>query len=92
MFPGESGAKLNDITDGTSCTIMTIEGDDSNAVIWTKPDDWDVEIQLPKVRNRELIVGWADGSVRRLRPGIKPEVLRALLSTRGGEVIDFNEL
>lgn len=37
---GVEGPTFRDITDGTSKTIMLVEADDSEAVPWTKPDDW----------------------------------------------------
>src|SRR5260221_5035866 len=42
VFPGDKGVHIKDITDGTSKTIMVVEANDDNAVVWTKPDDFDV--------------------------------------------------
>ena len=42
IFRGAEPVKINEITDGTSNTIMFIEADDKHAVTWTKPDDWEV--------------------------------------------------
>ena len=47
MFDGEKGRKTTDITDGTSYTIMLVEADDDHAVIWTKPEDWQFDLQQP---------------------------------------------
>ena len=37
-----AASSIKDITDGTSNTIIFIDGGDDRAVTWTKPDDWDV--------------------------------------------------
>jgi hypothetical protein len=96
IFPGAEIIKLQDVTDGTSNTIMVVEAGDANAVIWTKPDDWQVDPE-PKtagvfgshtgIRGTGTDVGFADGSVRFLYETISPRVFRALLTRNGGEVI-----
>ena len=42
IFRGAEPISLRDVTDGTSNTIMVLETGDDQAVIWTKPDDWEV--------------------------------------------------
>jgi len=49
MFTGTPKTiSFRDITDGTSNTIMLVDGDDDHAVIWTKPDDLKVDPKNPK--------------------------------------------
>jgi len=90
MFPGATGIKIKEITDGTSNTIMTLEADDPNAVVWTRPDDWDVDARSVPAGKR-LIVCFGDGSVRVLPKDLKLELLKKLLTRSGGEVIGFDE-
>ena len=45
MFDGEKGVRMADVKDGASNTIMAVEADKS--VIWTKPDDLDVDLEKP---------------------------------------------
>jgi prepilin-type processing-associated H-X9-DG protein len=100
IFPGNETVKLRDVTDGTSNTIMIVETGDANAVVWTKPDDWEVdrEPNMAGVLTNHAggdgtgsNFGFADGSVRFLTERIKPATLRALLSRNGAEVISFDD-
>ena len=100
IFPGAETVKLRDVTDGTSNTIMVVEAGDANAVVWTKPDDWETD---PEPKTAAVFsshkgadangsnFGFADGSVRFLGETIKPATLRALLTRNGGEVISADD-
>jgi prepilin-type processing-associated H-X9-DG protein len=93
IFRGAEPVRIRDVADGTSNTIMVADAGDENAVVWTKPDDWEVE----PVLNVEGVfkshepggsnVLFADGSVHFLSEKVKPSTLRALFTRSGGEVI-----
>ncbi|MGP0067053.1 MAG: DUF1559 domain-containing protein [Isosphaeraceae bacterium] len=98
IFRGAEPVKLQEITDGTSNTIMFLDAGDEHAVIWTKPDDWAVPPDtklIPAVilsghgngRIKGTNCAFADGAVHFLSGTIKPAILRALISYAGGEVI-----
>jgi hypothetical protein len=92
VLHGPQGVKIQEITDGTSNTIMTLEVGDQAAVIWTKPDDWEVKapLDLQTLFGRYqggTNFGMADGSIRFLKKSINLQVLDALLTRNGGEVI-----
>ena len=44
---GFGQAKMADMHDGTRNTILLVEGDQDQAVIWTKPDDWELDPDQP---------------------------------------------
>jgi prepilin-type processing-associated H-X9-DG protein len=93
---GAQGARIANFLDGTSNTILLVEG--AEPVPWTRPADttYDAKKPLPKF-------GWlksgfnvlmADGSVRFINRGIIFEAtLRAAITPAGGEVLgnDWND-
>jgi prepilin-type processing-associated H-X9-DG protein len=92
IFPGNVGIKLEEITDGTSNTIMIVDANDDLAVVWSKPDDWEYTEKDP----RKGLIGhhpegtnvcFADGSVRFLKASINPMVFLNVLTRNGGEVV-----
>jgi Protein of unknown function (DUF1559) len=89
----EPGQKINmfSITDGTSNTIMAVEG--GEPVIWTKPDDIpftgkDIDpmsLALPGKPGINFLMG--DGSVRYVfLPSLSPQRLKAAITRAGGEI------
>ncbi len=83
---------FQDITDGTSNTIMAVEASDEFAVIWTKPDDFKPDPAKPRagligIRGNQFFVLMCDGSVRALSQTMDVEVFKALLTRNGGELV-----
>ncbi len=89
----EKGVKLNNVTDGTSNTIMVVEVPANMAVTWTKPEDWEVTAEgavekfLAGLKDG-FNAGFADGSVRYIKKTIDVKTLKAVLTPDGGEVIN----
>jgi hypothetical protein len=79
---------------GTSKTVLIIERDPSHAVIWTKPEDWEVDLAHPRqglVRtDRDYVtLGFADGHVQVINPAQTEEkTLRAFFTRAGGDTPD----
>ncbi len=96
IFPGNLGVKLEEITDGTSNTIMIVDAGDQAAVVWTKPDDWEINDADPVKglfghHSDGTNVCFADGGVRFLKASVNPMVLLSLLTKNGGEVINSDD-
>jgi hypothetical protein len=96
VFDGREGRKYQDITDGTSNTIMIVEVIPELAVVWTKPDDWEVDLADPlrgvkrganDKRGGIFTAAWCDGSVQVIQSNIDPTALKGMLTRAGEEVI-----
>ncbi|HEV2972042.1 MAG TPA: M56 family metallopeptidase [Pirellulales bacterium] len=96
IFDGDKGTKIIDITDGTSNTILIVEVAPDKGVTWTKPDDMPFDAEKPlsgvgTIPPAGITATFADGSVRQLRPTIKPDTFRKLILRSDGEPIDQSE-
>lgn len=85
MFEGREGINISRVKDGTAHTIMAVEVDDAQAVIWTKPDDLPYD---PKEPARGLgglykdffCAVFCDGAVRVIKLPCPDDNLRAAFS------------
>jgi hypothetical protein len=93
VFGLPEGVAIQSITDGTSNTIMIVDVDDPQAVIWTKPDDLSVDgvdaKQAVYGSRKEAPCAFADGSARILGPQLTTEQVRNLLTRNGGEPVSI---
>lgn len=91
--PGES--LTMQVPDGASNTIAFFQADAESAVPWTRPEDFELDLTSPNWRDqlspltRESgrPVAMLDGAIRRLRPEIKLESLRALITPDRSELV-----
>lgn len=89
--------RIAQFLDGTSNTMTIAES--SSPVIWTKPEDVPFDFDArERARAPEELgsrhpngfnAALADGSVRFFRQPIDPELLKALITPAGGEIIPF---
>src|SRR5262249_15980790 len=87
--PDRPGTKINDITDGTSNTVLALEAAESSAVIWTRPDDLEVDERNPtkgifSPGADSLLSLFADASVHTISKKIDPKVLMWLFLKNDG--------
>ena len=82
--------RFANITDGMSNTIAIVEVQDEHAVLWTKPDDLDLNDleNLSFLRDPTFEAGYFDGTVRAISKSIDKGILEALITSQGGEVVD----
>ncbi len=82
--------RLSEITDGTSNTILLIDADPEHAVLWTKPDDLDIDMDHPRQgwtgsRYGSSAIAFADAHLELLPSHCDESIVRALLTIGGGE-------
>ncbi|MDZ4850925.1 MAG: DUF1559 domain-containing protein [Pirellulaceae bacterium] len=96
IFPGSTGRKLAEITDGTSNTVLVIETDLQSAVHWMDPSDASMAEYMSigsSPQNKTAHFGGAhvlmsDCSVRFLSDQTDPVTKEAMATAAGKEVIN----
>jgi len=83
--------KFEEITDGTSNTIMLLEN--STAIPWLKPGDMTVD-QAVKLLSESpqgtvILAAMYDGSIRSIHCPLNAEAARTILTYNGGELTDY---
>jgi hypothetical protein len=92
IFNKNEGARFSEVIDGPARTIMLVEVVPERAVEWTKPADWEVDMQNPldgvKRTDRDRITaGFGDGHVEAMRQSIDPKAFRTLLTRAGKDSV-----
>lgn len=93
ILASEQGMKVAEVTDGTSRTVMIVEANPDKAVVWTKPDDLNVDLEKPLVGlgdiwNDGILVCFCDDHTALLKPAIDPETVRRLFQANDGKDVD----
>ncbi len=94
IFYKNEGTRFQEITDGLSKTLMIVDVEPQLAVVWTKPDDWNVDMSDPgrgveESVHRVFAAAFADGHVQLIDPKKTGEkTLKAELTRTGHETID----
>ena len=94
VFPGPRALPIKDVKDPTSSTILIVENRGAE-ISWMEPRDLRFAEMSLTIGSRNGIsskyddpaVAMVDGSIQRLKRGISPVTLRALLTAAGGEVL-----
>lgn len=93
MMENGGGKRFQDVTDGLSNTAMVVEVEDHAAVIWTQPDEYEINPNDPK----QDLGGWnggfhalyGDGSVRFLAKNMNAQTLLDILQRNDGHPPSF---
>ena len=89
-FP--TGIRFADIIDGSSNTALAVNVADEAAVIWTKPDDLEVDLDNPwnhldDTNPAGIQVTFCDGSVQMLPPDTTARFLKLLFQRNDGQAL-----
>jgi hypothetical protein len=93
LFQGKEATKFIDVKDGSSNTIALVYTNPSKAVYWTKPSDWEVDLNNPldglkRDGDQTAVVAFADSSVHIISVDMPKQDWKALLTRDGGEVVN----
>ena len=93
LFQGKEATKFIDVKDGSSNTIALVYTNPSKAVYWTKPSDWEVDLNNPwdglkRAGDQTAVVAFADSSVHIISVDLPKQDWKALLTRDGGEVVN----
>jgi len=95
-FPLPKSRNMSEMTDGAGQTLLVVEMCSEHAVPWMSPQDTDEQTfldQYPKgcsPHSGGFNVGYADGSVGFISSTCSREVLKALITADGNDVLDDN--
>jgi len=92
IFGSSKKSTMSQIQDGTSNTLMVMEA--KTNIPWTKPEDFEYASNKPLPQfggfsAEGFNAALADGSVRFIAKAIDEKTLRALLTARGMEIIQY---
>jgi hypothetical protein len=90
VFGGRDGIKYSDMKDGGSNTVMALEVVPERAVVWTKPDDWEIDVANPlngvKRNDRDgFVAAWGDGHASIITNDVDAKQFLGDLTYAGGE-------
>ena len=95
LFPGNKKLSFATVTDGASNTLMFVRAAPSAAVSWTKPADIEYDPTKPfqgiRSDDQEFAVAMCDGSCQWVPMYVDKEVLKAIATRAGGEVVNLWE-
>lgn len=92
LFQRGQRARMRDITDGSSHTILVAEVGTDKAVPWTKPDELPFDVAHPLESlgklDKQFRAVMGDGSLLSIPSNLPAEVFAALATASGAEIVD----
>ena len=91
------GVAIGNIKDGTSNTIVFVEVAPEKAVVWTKPEDLDIDPKNPTQAlsssyGNRILAAFADGSCQFLPRKLPAETWLRLFQKSDGEAVQWDEI
>lgn len=95
LFPSYKGPKIHQIPDGSATTLLIAFCGTDKAVIWTQPEDVTFDPSAPlaclgKLAEPAIFYARVDGAVNVLQTTIPPDLFKAIVTPKGGEIIPTN--
>ncbi|QEG23049.1 DUF1559 family PulG-like putative transporter [Mariniblastus fucicola] len=95
VFNAANKTGFGDLTDGSSNTISIVAMPPEQAVPWTKPVDWNVDLENPLEKlkakgKKEVVLSLCDGSTHEF-PLKAPDTWRRFIGPKDGEIVRFSE-
>ncbi len=96
VFHKDQKTKFSDIADGSSNTVLFVEADESEAVNWTEPTDWQFDKDDPMhglggLRPGGFNAAFCDGSTRFISNSVDESIWAAICTMAGGEIVSDND-
>lgn len=92
MFKLEGKSRFRDVLDGLSNTLMVVEADKTQAIEWTRPDPFEIDLdnvidEMGHIHPGGFHVLMGDGAVLFMTHSIDQQLLKGLITSDGGEAI-----
>ena len=97
LFDGDKAPTFGMMHDGSVNTALLVRTTSDNAVVWTKPVDWEFNPEKPRrglglKDAQELKIATADGATHTLRADVTDDQLRNLIDPQDGNFLNMKDV
>ena len=83
---------MDSVSDGLKFSIMILEVDPDQAVVWTKPDELEFDPRQPRkylgrARDKGFIAAFGEGTVQIIEKAKTEQSVRSRLTARGKDIL-----